>query len=150
MKDNKDGLKLVLPDVCVSGQEQTGFRSESNQDEPRLQRNRTFNREMVTFGTDPEERRRLYLQNKSLSVEGDFQSVDGVAVLLTQNTARSASSFPPGQPHRAPAPAAWFPPELQQKLTLLFSNFQLSSWVRICSTTDMASRPCFTYSFSCR
>lgn len=39
--------------------------------------------------------------------------------------------------------------KLSQKLTLFFSNFQFSSWVRICSTTDMASRPCLTYSFSC-
>lgn len=38
--------------------------------------------------------------------------------------------------------------KLNQTLTLFFSNFQLSSWARICSTTDMASRPCLTYSFS--
>ena len=36
----------------------------------------------------------------------------------------------------------------QPELTLFFSNFQFSSWARICSTTDMASRPCLTYSFS--
>lgn len=46
----------------------------------------------------------------------------------------------------------FFSPKLfnkSQRLTLFFSNFQLSSWARICSTTDMASRPSLTYSFSC-
>lgn len=38
--------------------------------------------------------------------------------------------------------------KLNHTLTLFFSYFQLSSCARICSTTDMASRPCRTYSFS--
>lgn len=92
-------------------------------------------------------------------MEGNFQSVDRVSDVLTRDTCVSFL-FKTTTAQSAPATSATQMEslktrcsklvrlELQHKLTLFFSNFQFSSWVRICSTTDMASRPCLTYSFS--
>lgn len=83
---------------------------------------------------------------------GNFQGVDGVADVLTENrltlssaliSVKTCSSSFEGLKRELLRIN-----QLNQKLTLLFSNFQFSSWARICSTTDMASRPCLTYSFS--
>lgn len=91
---------------------------------------------------------------------GNFQGVDGVAHVLTENRLTSSPALISVK--LAPVTPAKKKKKrfkglkrellgtnrLNQELTLFFSNFQFSSWVRICSTTDMASRPCFTYSFS--
>lgn len=100
--------------------------------------------------------RLLYLQNKSLSMVGNFQGVDGVADVLTESrltlisliSVKTCSSYSKKKRFQGRKRELLRINQRNQKLTLFFSNFQFSSWVRICSTTDMASRPCLTYSFS--
>lgn len=61
----------------------------------KLSCSRTHNSTCLVFGTDPSPTPddRLYLQNKSLSMEGNFQSVDGVADVLKKDAPRLASPF---------------------------------------------------------